>query len=155
VLSSFVGADLVAFERQCHAMGVRERCRSLALALDEPTRERIGDVAASGLWGVSGYFEQLPDEINQAFVRRYRRTYGAFAPPVSSISESIYEALLLYTAAARRAGEDDPSSVARELFRSHATFPRGAVDVVGPETVRQGLYLAEATPGGFTLSRPG
>jgi urea transport system substrate-binding protein len=155
VLSSFVGADLVAFERQCHAMGVRERCRSLALALDEPTRERIGDVAAGGLWGVSGYFEQLPDEINQAFVRRYRRTYGAFAPPVSSISESIYEALLLYTAAARRAGEDDPSSVARELFRSHATFPRGAVDVVGPETVRQGLYLAEATPGGFTLSRPG
>jgi hypothetical protein len=27
--------------------------------------------------------------------------------------------------------------------------------VVGPETVRQGLYLAEATPGGFALSRPG
>ena len=51
VLSSFVGADLVAFERQCHAMGLRERARTLALTLDEPTRERIGDVAAAGMRG--------------------------------------------------------------------------------------------------------
>ena len=59
VLSSFVGADLVAFERQCHAMGLRERALTLALTLDEPTRERIGDVAAAGMHGIAGYFEQL------------------------------------------------------------------------------------------------
>ncbi|HXV94681.1 MAG TPA: ABC transporter substrate-binding protein, partial [Pseudonocardia sp.] len=80
VLSSFVGADLVAFERRCHAMGVRERSRTLALALDEPTRERIGDAAASGMWGVSGYFESLPGELNSAFRKRYRQVYGRFAP---------------------------------------------------------------------------
>ena len=48
--------------------------------------------------GVSGYFEQLPDAANAAFLRRYRRTFGAFAPPVSSISESVYEAVHLYAA---------------------------------------------------------
>lgn len=154
VLSSFVGADLVAFERQCHAMGVRERARSLALALDEPTRERIGDTAAAGMWGVAGYFEQLPDAVNAAFLRRYRKRYGQFAPPVSSISESAYEALHLYAAAARRAGEDEPRAVARELRRSRIDFPRGTVTVAGPDTVEQRLFLAEAGPGGFAVSRP-
>jgi urea transport system substrate-binding protein len=152
VLSSFVGADLVAFERQCHAMGVRERARSLALALDEPTRERVGDAAGTGMWGVAGYFEQLPDAANTAFLQRYRAAFGAFAPPVSSISESVYEALHLYAAAARQAGEDEPRTIARHLRRSRSDFPRGTVTVAGPETVWQRLFLAEATPGGFTVS---
>ena len=152
VLSSFVGADLVAFERQCHAMGLRERAQTLALTLDEPTRERIGDVAAAGMRGIAGYFEQLPDTANAEFLRRYRRTFGAFAPPVGSISESVYEAVHLYAAAARRAGEDEPRTVARELRRSRAEFPRGTVTVSGPETVTQQLYLAEATAGGFAVT---
>lgn len=155
ILSSFVGADLVGFERQCHVMGIRDHCRTLALALDEPTRERIGDVAAVGAWGVAGYFEQLPDTANAAFLRRYRNAYGRFAPPVSSISESAYEAVHLYAAAARRAGDDEPRAVARELRRSRSTFPRGTVTVAGPETVQQRLFLAEAVPGGFRVSRSG
>jgi urea transport system substrate-binding protein len=155
VLSSFVGADLVRFERQCHAMGVREHCLSLALALDEPTREHIGDDAACGMWAVSGYFEQLQGEANTAFLGRYRNTYGRFAPPVSSISESIYEALHLYASATRRTRDDDPRAIARELRRSTVEFPRGAVSVVGPETVFQRLFVAEASPGGFVVSRSG
>jgi urea transport system substrate-binding protein len=152
VLSSFVGADLVAFERQCHAMGVRDRCRSLALALDEPTRERIGDAAAAGMWAVSGYFAELPDEGNAVFLRRYRERFGRFAPPPSSFSEATYEALHLYAAAVRRAGEDEPRAVARELRRCRARFPRGEVVVAGPETVRQRLFVAEARSGGFALT---
>lgn len=155
VLSTFVGADLVAFERQCHAMGVRDRCRSLAPALDEPTRERIGDLAATGTFGVAGYFAQLTGEANTSFLRRYRAAYGRFAPPVSSISESAYEAVHLYAAAARRAGEDEPRTIARELRTSRSEFPRGAVTVDGPETVRQGLFVAEAVPGGFSVSPSG
>ena len=155
VLSSFVGADLVAFERQCHAMGVRERCRTLTLALDEPTRERIGDAASEGMWGVSGYFEQLDGAANAAFLRRYRDLYGRFAPPVSSIAEAAYEAVHLYAGAARRAGEDEPRAIARELRSSRARFPRGPVTVAGPETVRQELFVAEAVPGGFAVGRSG
>lgn len=155
VLSSFVGADLVAFERQCHAMGVRERCRSLALALDEPTRERIGDTAAAGMRGVAGYFEQLPGEANRSFLRRYRAAHGRFAPPVSSISEAAYESVHLYAGAARRAGENEPRTIARELRTSHSDFPRGTVTVAGPETVWQELFVAEAVPGGFAVGPSG
>jgi urea transport system substrate-binding protein len=151
VLSSFVGADLVAFERQCHARGVREQARSLALALDEPTRERIGDQACIGLWGVSGYFEQLDVEENRDFLRRYRRAYGPFATPVSSISESAYEAVHLYATAARRVGTDDPAQVARELRRGRFAFPRGTVSMTAGGGMSQQLYLAEAVAGGFSV----
>ncbi|HEV7755677.1 MAG TPA: ABC transporter substrate-binding protein [Mycobacteriales bacterium] len=150
VVSAFVGADAVAFERQCHAMGLRDRARTLVLALDEPTRERIGDRAAAGLWAVSGYFAELPGEANATFLARYRAAYGRWAPPVSSISESTYEALHLYAAAARNARDDEPRSVSRGLRGRHG-FPRGTVTLSGPETFRQDLYLARATAEGFEI----
>jgi branched-chain amino acid transport system substrate-binding protein len=152
VLSAFVGADAVAFERQCYEMGLRRRCRTLSLALDEPTRERIGDRAAAGLWAVSGYFAELPNEVNTAFLARYRAAFGRWAPPVSTISESAYEALHLYAAAARSTPDTDPRSVAQQLRRGNrSTFPRGQVTLTGPETMRQDLHLAEARAGGFAL----
>lgn len=155
VLSSFVGADLVAFERQCHAMGVRERCASLALALDEPARERIGDVAAQGLWAVSGYFEQLDDPRNVAFLARYRDMFGELATPVSTISEGTYEAVHLYAAAARSTGDDEPRGLARSLRSCRSTFARGTVTIRGPETVVQDLFVAQAVVGGFAVERAG
>ncbi|MGD9529557.1 MAG: ABC transporter substrate-binding protein, partial [Pseudonocardia sp.] len=155
VLSSFVGADLVAFERQCHAMGLRRRARSLALTLDEPTRERIGDAAAAGMWGVSGYFADLPGTRNAEFVRRYRERYGPFAPPMSSIAESAYDGVLLYAAAARRSPSADPAAVARELRSVRVQLPRGVVRLDGPECAPQALHVAEAVPGGFALHLTG
>jgi branched-chain amino acid transport system substrate-binding protein len=151
VLSSFVGADLVAFERQCFARGVREQSRSLALALDEPTRERIGDQACVGMWGVSGYFEQLDVEENRELLRRYRGAYGPFATPVSSISELVYEAVHLYVTAARRVGTDDPAQVARELRRGRVDDSRGTVSRAAAGETSQQLYLAEAVAGGFSI----
>lgn len=140
MLSTFVGADSAAFERQCFALGVRNRCRTLALAIDESTLERIGD------------FERLPTEANSALVARYRRTYGPWAPPLSTLTESVYEALHLYAAATRRAGDDDPRAVARELRAGRFELPRGTVTMTGPDTVQQRLYLADATEAGLMVA---
>ena len=154
VLSTLVGADEVAFERQCLAMGLRARCRTLSLALDESTRERIGDAAAAGLWTAFGYFQQLPTAENKAFLARYRDTFGPWAPPVSTLSESTYSAVHLYGAAARRARHDDPRQVAAQLRQLRAILPRGTVELMGPHHVRQQLRLAEASVGGFRLLEP-
>jgi branched-chain amino acid transport system substrate-binding protein len=70
---------------------------------------------------------------------------------VSSISESAYDAVHLYAAAARRAGADDPRAVARELRAGRFDSPRGTVTMGGPYTVDQRLYLAEAVAGGFAV----
>ena len=154
VLSTLVGSDEVAFERQCLAMGLRARCRTLSLVLDESTRERIGDSAAAGLWTAFGYFQQLPTTENKAFLARYRDTFGPWAPPVSTLSESTYSAVHLYGAAARQARQDDPGQVVTELHRFRAILPRGSVELAGPHTIRQQLRLAEASAGGFRLLEP-
>src|SRR5262249_31583044 len=64
ILSSMVGRDAVAFEREFHAAGLRSRSRTLGLLVDESTREHIGDEAAGGIWSVFGYFSDLPTTEN-------------------------------------------------------------------------------------------
>lgn len=151
LVSSLVGADEVAFERQLFDHGLRARCRTLSLALDESTREHVGDRAAEGLWTVFGYFEQLPSGANAAFLTRYRDFVGPVAPPVSSISESIYEALHLYAQAVRAVGTVDPTAVGRALAGARFDGPRGPVRMDGPARIEQPLYLAESVQGGFAI----
>lgn len=151
VVSTFVGADEVAFERQFYEAGLRKRCQTLALALDEATREHIGDPAGVGLLTVFGYFEQLPGPANFDFLARYRRRFGEIAPPVSSISESVYEAVHLYAAAATAAVDDDPEQTGRMLCGRSFDGPRGKVTVGDPGRLSQSMYLAEGVPGGLAV----
>ncbi len=151
VVSSLVGADEVAFERQFYDSGLRSHCRTLALALDEATRDHVGDRAAQGLWTVFGYFQQLASTDNKAFLGRYRDFAGSYLQPVSSISESMYEALHLYAQAVRSVRTTDPTSVGRALATARFDGPRGPVRMNGPARFEQPLYLAESVPGGFAI----
>ena len=116
-------------------------------------RELIGDRASAGLWTAFGYFQQLATDENKAFISRYRDTFGAWAPPVSSLSESVYEAIGLYGAAARQCDEDAPSNVVARLHRQRAIVPRGHVELDGPHVFRQEIHVAESTTGGFSTTR--
>ena len=151
VVSSLVGADEVAFERQLHESGLRSRCRVLSLALDEATREHVGDRASEGLWTVFGYFEQMRSPSNTAFLRRYHDHVGRPAQPVSSISESMYEAVHLYAYAVRSARSTDPTEAGRAMAGARFDGPRGPVRLSGPARLRQPVYLAESRPGGFQI----
>jgi branched-chain amino acid transport system substrate-binding protein len=151
VLSTLVGADEVAFERQTWDAGLRTRWETLSLVLEESARERIADAAAAGIWTAFGYFEGLDTPENATLVRRYRARYGAWAPPLSSLSESVYEACLLYAAAVRQGG-GDPRSVASALRQSRARMPRGLVTSDGPHVMRQELRVARAVEGGFRVA---
>lgn len=151
VISTFVGADEAEFERQFHAAGLRETCHTLAPGLDEATREHIGGRAGEGIWTVFGYFAELPGEANKGFLRRYRDRFGDAAPPVSSFSESVYEAVHLVAAAAHRAHSWDPAEVGIELRRASFDGARGLVTVRRPDHLEQALYLAQAVEDGFAV----
>lgn len=151
ILSTLVGADEVAFEQQFYDYGLRTRCRTLALALDEATLEHIGERAAEGLWTVFGYFQELASADNRAFLGRYRDFAGAWTQPVSSISESMYEALHLYAGAVRSARTSDPTAAGRALATASFDGPRGPVRMSGPARLEQPLYLAESVHGSFAI----
>ncbi|USI93093.1 ABC transporter substrate-binding protein [Rhodococcus pyridinivorans] len=150
VLSTLIGADEIAFERQTWAAGLRSKWQTLSLVLEESSRERIGDAAAQGIWTALGYYEDLATPENKVLVERYRSRYGKWAPPLSSLSESIYEAIMLYAAAARSSASGD-SSVIRNLRQIAGRMPRGAVAAKGPHMMQQDLYLARAGNGGFDI----
>lgn len=148
ILSSLVGADEVAFERQLWESGLRERCSVLSLVMDESTRERIGNRAADGIWTAFGYFSALETDTNQELCRRYRDTYGMWAPPISSFSEGVYEAILLYAAAAR-----EPDDVVRALRRVSAEMPRGRVTLNGPRVMRQRMLVGQSSGDGYRIAQ--
>lgn len=150
VLSTLVGADEVAFERQVWETGLRTKWATLSLAMEESARERIGDDAAAGIWAALGYFEGLDTTENKALLGRYRGKYGQWAPPLSSLSESVYEAVALYAAAVRN-GRGDVRGVAEALREIRMTMPRGPVESAGPHAMRQNMYVAQAEPGGFRI----
>ncbi len=144
VLNTFVGADSAAFERQCHAMGLREKTVSLAPAIDEATLERIGPLAGSGIHGVSGYFQHLDTERNTSLLRRYRGAFGPWAPPLSSLSESVFEAIHMWASAAHRARTTEPGPVADAMRAGRYELPRGTVALDDADTLQQPLHLAAA-----------
>lgn len=147
VVSTFIGGDEAEFERQSYRYGLRGRCQTLALGLDENTRQHIGDAASAGLWSPFGYFEQLPTASNREFLERYRAHAGAWAPPVSSFSESVYEAVHLCASAARRARSWDPVALGQAMQGIEFDGPRGRVSVRDPSMVDQAMYLARAVTG--------
>ncbi len=149
VLSTFVGADAAAFERQCHAMGLRERCVTLAPAMDESTLEHVGAEAAPGLYAVSGYVEQLASAENAVLLHRYREAYGRWAPPLSTLSESVFEAARIWWSAARRVGADEPRLIAGAMRPGSFQLPRGTVTLDDSGRVAQDLFVAEATGTGL------
>jgi urea transport system substrate-binding protein len=151
LLSTFVGADAAAFHRQFAEAGLGERCRVLAPALDDSTREHIGNRVSSGLWTVFGYFSDMPTAANQDFLRRYRTRFGDCVPPPSSFSEAVYETVHLVAAAARLARSWHPDDVGKRLVGSMFDGPRGKVTITAPGEFEQTLYLAEARSEGYAL----
>lgn len=155
VLSTFVGADSAAFQRQAYELGLHERCLTLAPALDESTLARIGVPATTGVHTVSGYLETLETEGNVGLLSRYRAAYGRWAPPLSTLTESVFEAVHIWWRAVRRTGTDDPRAVADAMRAGRFELPRGTVVLDGTDRVSQRLYLSEAVGTEFRVTRPG
>lgn len=147
VVSTFIGADEVAFEQQMHAAGVGERVRTVSFVLDESTHEYIGPAASANLWTAFSYFEALRSTENLAFVSQYRARFGADAPPVSSLTECVYEAVHLLARAAVTAGDVSPGAVGRQLREGVSfTGPRGFVEA-SSRGVRQPMHVAQSIDG--------
>ncbi|MGA9870652.1 MAG: substrate-binding protein [Rhodococcus sp. (in: high G+C Gram-positive bacteria)] len=155
VVSTFIGADEVAFEQQMHAMGVAARVQTVSFALDESTHEYIGPAASAGLWTVFSYFETLGSNENSEFLARYHTRFGADAPPVSSVTECVYEAVHLVARAATNVGDVQPSML-RQQLRAGVVIdgPRGRIEL-SARGLRQPLYLAQSVGGKLVTNEIG
>ncbi|QTI69074.1 ABC transporter substrate-binding protein [Gordonia polyisoprenivorans] len=119
ILSTLVGHDEVVFEQQCAEFGLRSRTRTLALVLDEATQQMIGETAAEGVWTAFAYFEDTLDS-HREIESRYRDALIGPAPPMSSLSETTYEAIRWYGRLMATQPESDRETLRRLMMRSSA-----------------------------------
>ncbi|SIS18873.1 ABC transporter substrate-binding protein [Williamsia sterculiae] len=140
ILSSLVGHDEVFFERQCARQGLRSHTRTLALVLDEATQQLIGDTDADGVWAAFGYFQGF-DDTHSDLETRYRSGAQGLTPPLSSLSETTYEAIIAYARAATMSAAGDSAAIRGRLIAGAGTDQEGAAPA------RRRILLAESRHG--------
>jgi urea transport system substrate-binding protein len=142
VMSSLIGADEVAFHRQRATAGLPGETVMLSLVLDESTYGYIGPDAAQNVWTAQSYFEGADDAGNDRLVAIYRTRYGRFAPPITSLSETVYEAILQYARLLDR-DPDASAAVQAQVLRESRGSTRN--NTVGERNLTsQRLWLAKA-----------
>jgi urea transport system substrate-binding protein len=142
VMSSLVGADEVAFERASLRGGLRDTARTVSLVLDEATLSHMGEEAADGLRTALGYFQDGPASGNTDLVSRYHAARGAWAPPITALSETVYEAIHQYARVLHRDPDGTAAQHAQAWRNSHRSQD---TDVVGfRNLLLPHLYTAEA-----------
>ena len=149
VLSSLVGSDEVAFQRQSAQTGLHSTARTLSLVMDESTYEHIGSTSDGGIWTALSYFESASDAGNRELLSRYRERYGRWAPPVTTLSETVYEAILQYARIVDSRINDPAHEHARLLRRHRHTKDPG---VIGDrDLTSQRLHLARTHLGSLEI----
>ncbi len=145
IFAPLVGGDAVGFVKAAHDFGIQ--AKYLTPLMEENTVAGIGEQAAAGVFTALSYFWNLDTPAARAFKPAYVDRFGADAPPQTSLSEGVYEALNLWALAVEKAGSLDTEKVAAELGGLTYDGPRGEVTLdAGNHHLTQHMYLAEAQP---------
>jgi len=112
----------------------------------------IGADDTGDLYSASGYCATAGTAASELLHGRYAAAFGANAPVMGSVGQSIYEGVRCYAALAARAGSigHRPITAAARAFVYHGG--RGAVEVRGNEAALP-IFLSEANGMAFRVIR--
>ena len=152
IFPALVGGDAIAFETQAVDFGIgQEAIPRLANIYEENVLGAMGPSVTAGMRVTLGYFKEVDNPANAEFVGRYFERFGSDAPPHMTFSSHIYDAALLYAAAANAAGSTDAAAVAAALEGLSLSTPTGDISVTGSRHLAQPIYVAEIQPDGSQL----
>lgn len=146
---ALVGGDAVAFETQAIDFGIgQDAITRLANIYEENVLAGMGPEATAGMYITLGYFKEVEGAANAAFVERYSETFGEDAAPHATFSSHIYDAALLYAAAANEAGSTDTDAVIAALAGRTITTPTGDLTITDSRHLAQPIYIAQVQDDG-------
>ena len=149
IFPALVGGDAIAFETQAVDFGIgQDAIPRLANIYEENVLGAMGPAVTAGMRVTLGYFKEVDSALNNEFVSRYFERFGAGAPPHMTFSSHIYDAALLYAAAANAAGSTDTAAVAAAMEGLSLTTPTGDIAITGSRHLAQPIYVAEIQPDG-------
>ena len=152
IFPALVGGDAIAFETQAVDFGIgQDAIPRLANIYEENVLGAMGPAVTAGMRVTLGYFKEVDSTLNNDFVSRYFERFGADAPPHMTFSSHIYDAALLYAAAANAAGTTDTAAVAAAMEGLSLTTPTGDIAITGSRHLAQPIYVAEIQADGSQL----
>ncbi|GAY08468.1 substrate-binding domain-containing protein [Pseudonocardia sp. N23] len=143
VMMLLVGQDGVEFNRQFAEWGLVGVVERLSPHVEENMLLAGSGAANTGLFAAAGYFDGLNTTQSLEFAARYYQRFGAGAPPLNSIGESCYEAMLLLAQLVTRAGSLDVYRMITAAEGLVYEGPRGTVRMNGNQ-LEQSVYMAVA-----------
>ena len=152
IFPALVGGDAIAFETQAVDFGIgQEAIPRLANIYEENVLGAMGPAVTAGMRVTLGYFKEVDNAANAEFVGRYFEQFGSDAPPHMTFSSHIYDAALLYAAAANAAGSTETAAVAAALEGLSMSTPTGEIAITSSRHLAQPIYVAEIQPDGSQL----
>lgn len=143
VLVSLVGQDAVDFNRAFARAGLQRRLLRLSCAIEENQLLAIGADCSEDLHVALGYFATLDTDANGAFKERYHGRFGARAPTLNSIGQSLYEGVHFLASLLEHSESTRRGPLRRDRGPSPYPSARGALHQ-GAGTVVAPMFLARA-----------
>ncbi len=144
IFPALVGGDAIAFETQAVDFGIGQAAiPRLANIYEENVLAAVGPAVTAGMRVTLGYFKEVENSLNTEFVARYAERFGADAAPHATFSSHIYDAAMLYAAAANAAGSTDTAAVVEAMKGLELSTPTGDIAISDSRHLTQPIYIAE------------
>ena len=146
VLSLLVGGNHIAFYRQFAAAGLGESMKIVSPTFGLGNEQVVlGGPAAEGITVAYPYFQELDNETNQDFVRRWRDRFGADYDYITDSAVTVWNGWHLWADAVEKAGSVERDRVIQALEGDLAIdSPSGPVQMAGASHhVTQNVSIAE------------
>jgi len=142
-----VGTDQVALAKQFYDYGLTKSIAFAGTCAPETNIQGIGSPASTGIIECFGYFQNIDTPENKAFVAKYK-TYDS-KNPVTTQSEHMYAALLLWQKAVEQAGTTEGTAVAKAMEGLSVDTPGGPMTMraIDHHTAMH-MYIAQVDSNG-------
>ncbi|WP_207483273.1 urea ABC transporter substrate-binding protein [Arenibaculum pallidiluteum] len=154
ILSALVGGNHTSFYRQWASAGMKSQIPIASTTFGLVNEHTTLDANESdGILAAYGYFEELEDAANKAYVTKLKQRFGADMPYIGEPAAGSYEGFMLWVEGVRKAGKTDREAVTAALESGLSIMgPTGKVVIDRPthHAVRN-AYLAEVRSKKFVV----
>ncbi len=149
VFSTVNGDSNVSFFKQLSAAGITQaQLPVMSFSIAEQEAKAMGPSLVNGSYTAWNYFQSLPNAKNKAFIAAYKAKYGQDAVLDDPMVHG-YIDVLIWAAAAKKAGSFDPNAVRKAATQLAAlASPLGDIKFAENQSLYQTAYVGQLLPDG-------
>ncbi len=149
IINTLNGDSNVSFFKQMAAAGMTpDKLPVMSFSIAEPEAKAMGPSLLAGSYTSWNYFQSLPGQTNADFVAAYKAKFGADSVVDDPMVHG-YEDVMIWAAAAEKAGSFDPKKVRNAAISlGFMDSPLGQVKFDPNQSMVQTGYIGELQPDG-------